>query len=141
MRAFLFKYIFEESKMSDGVRIDKWLWAVRVFKTRSQAAEACKAGKVKIDGHSIKPSRELKLQEVINIQIGQLSKTVKVKELLQNRVGAKLVADYLIDLTPPEEYDKIKMMRELNYERRDKGFGRPTKRERRLIDKLKKSKF
>ncbi|MEZ5199733.1 MAG: RNA-binding S4 domain-containing protein [Bacteroidales bacterium] len=127
--------------MSDGIRIDKWLWAVRIFKTRNQAAEACRAGKVKIDGQSVKPSRELKLQELIVIQIGQLSKTIEVKGLLQNRVGAKLVEEYLIDHTPAEEYEKIKMMRELNYEHRDKGFGRPTKRERRLIEKLKKSKF
>lgn len=127
--------------MSEGVRIDKWLWSVRLFKTRSQASEACRAGKVKIDGQPIKPSRELKLHEMIVVQIGQLTKTVEVKGLLKSRVGAKLVKDYLIDHTSQEEYDKMQLMKELNYEHRDRGIGRPTKRERRLIERLKKSKF
>jgi len=127
--------------MSDGVRIDKWLWATRLFKTRSLATEACKSNKVTINEQVVKPSREVHKDEVICVQIGALNKTVQVKDLLKNRVGAKLVENFLVDLTPPEEYNRIKLMRELNYEYRDRGVGRPTKKERRLIERLKKSKF
>lgn len=125
----------------EGIRVDKWLWAVRAFKTRSQATDACKSGKVKIDDITVKPSREIKLNEEIVVQINHISRTLKVIGLLNNRVGAKLVVDYLEDLTPPEEYEKEKLKREINYEYRDRGLGRPTKKERRLIDRLKKSKF
>ncbi len=127
--------------MAEGIRIDKWLWAVRAFKTRSQATEACKSGKVKIDDITVKPSREVKLNEEIIVQINYISRTLKVIGLLNNRVGAKLVAGFMEDLTPPEEYEKEKIKREINYEYRDRGLGRPTKKERRLIDRLKKSKF
>ncbi|MCD4665664.1 MAG: RNA-binding S4 domain-containing protein [Bacteroidales bacterium] len=124
--------------MDDGIRIDKWLWAVRIFKTRNQTGEACKAGKVRINDKPVKPSREIKLDDVITIQRGQLNKTVKVIGLLKNRVGAKLVANYLLDLTPQEEYDKLKLAKEMNYEYRHRGLGRPTKKERRIIDRIKK---
>lgn len=127
--------------MQEGVRIDKWLWSVRVFKTRSQATEACKSGKVKIEETSVKPSREVKLNEEIVVQVRHISRTLRVVGLLNNRVGAKLVSEYMEDLTPAEEYDKEKIKREINYEYRDRGLGRPTKKERRLIDRLKKSKF
>jgi len=127
--------------MGEGVRIDKWLWCVRIFKTRSQAAVACKSNKVTIQDQPLKPSRELHEGEEIQVQLGPLLKTVKVKALLKNRVGAKLVENYMTDLTPSEEYDRIKKMKEVNYEYRDRGIGRPTKKERRLIEKLKKSKF
>ncbi len=125
----------------EGVRIDKWLWAVRIYKTRSQATEACKSGKVKINDSTVKPSREVKVNEEINVQVNHITRTLKVIGLLDKRVAAKLVPDYMEDLTPSEEYDKEKMKREINYEYRDRGLGRPTKKERRLIDRLKKSKF
>lgn len=121
----------------DEVRIDKWLWSVRVYKTRNQAIEAIKAGKVKIDGSSLKPSRIVKLGDIISLSIGPLNRTIKVKELLHNRVSAKLVPDYLEDLTPVEEYERIQLMKEFNAERRERGLGRPTKKDRRYIDKLK----
>jgi len=127
--------------MSEGIRIDKWLWAVRIFKTRSQAAESCRVGKVRINDLPVKPSRETRLDDVITIRLGQFTKTVKVTGLLKNRVGAKLVENYLNDLTPKEEYENQKMIREFNYEHRQRGEGRPTKKERRVIEKLKKSKF
>lgn len=127
--------------MSEGIRIDKWLWAVRIFKTRSQAGEACKSGKVMINDISAKPSREVKIDDIITIRLRQLTKTVQVTGLLKNRVAAKFVINYLADLTPKEEYDKLKMTRETNYEHRQRGFGRPTKKERRLIEKLKKPGF
>lgn len=125
----------------DSTRIDKWLWAVRLFKTRSQAAAACKGGRVKIDGQNVKASREVKEGEEINVSMTTFIKTVKVKALLKNRVGAKLVDNYLEDLTPQEEYEKDKMKRELNQEYRERGEGRPTKKERRIIERLKKYKF
>lgn len=127
--------------MAEGTRVDKWLWSVRAFKTRSQATDACKSGKVKIGDVSVKPSREVKLNEEIVIHVQHIYRTLKVIGLLNNRVGAKLVPNYMEDLTPPEEYEKEKMKREINHEYRDRGLGRPTKKERRLIDRLKKSKF
>ena len=127
--------------MTEGVRIDKWLWSVRLFKTRSQATEACKSNKVLIDEQAVKPSREVHIGDKIGIQLGQLNRTVEVKEIVKSRVGAKLVENYLIDHTSPEEYERLKLMKEVNYEYRDRGVGRPTKKERRLIEKLKKSKF
>jgi ribosome-associated heat shock protein Hsp15 len=125
----------------DSVRIDKWLWAVRVFKTRSQATAACKGGKVKIDGQNIKASREIREGEVISISLTIYMKTVKVKALLHKRVGAKLVPNYMEDLTPQEEYDKQKLKEAINTEYRQRGEGRPTKKERRIIERLKKYKF
>jgi ribosome-associated heat shock protein Hsp15 len=125
----------------DSVRIDKWLWAVRIFKTRSQAAAACKGGKIKIDGQNVKASREVKEGEEIKVSLTSYTKTLKVKALLQNRVGAKLVDDYMIDLTPQEEYDKQQLKEKLNMEYRKRGEGRPTKKERRIIERLKKYKF
>lgn len=119
------------------VRIDKWLWSVRFYKTRNLAIDACKAGKVKIDSNSVKPSRTVKEGDVISLSQGPLNKTIRVKQLLHNRVSAKLVADYVEDLTPPEEYERIEFMKEFNAERRERGIGRPTKKDRRDIDRLK----
>lgn len=134
------KFISERNNMSGGIRIDKWLWATRIFKTRTQAGDACKGGKVRINDSTVKPSREIKVNEIITIQLGPFKKTVQVMALLKNRVGAKLVPDYLKDLTPQEEYDKLKMRNEMNHESRERGLGRPTKRQRRLIDFLKSPK-
>lgn len=127
--------------MSEGIRIDKWLWAVRLFKTRNQAGESCKAGKIKINGMPVKSSREVKIDDVIEVNLKLIVRTIKVIGLLKNRVGAKLVENYLEDLTPQEEFDKLKMKKDLNHEYRQSGIGRPTKKERRLIERLKKSKF
>ena len=124
--------------MEEGVRIDKWLWAVRIYKTRNMATEACKAGKVKAGGASVKPSHDVKPGEIIEVKIPPFVKTIQVKVLLSNRVAAKLVEDYLTDLTPKEEYEKMKIAKEVNFEYRQRGIGRPTKRERREIEVLKK---
>jgi ribosome-associated heat shock protein Hsp15 len=123
---------------NNTIRIDKWLWAARIFKTRTLAGEACRGGKIKIDDQAVKPSRELKENEVISIKLDQLTKTVQVKSLIKNRVSAKQVADVYEDLTPTGEYERLQLMREFNYERRERGIGRPTKKERRLIEVLKK---
>ncbi len=122
----------------DPVRIDKWLWAVRLFKTRSQATDACRGGKVKIDGHNVKPSREVNIDDVIEIQSSLIKKKIKVLQIIKNRVAAKLVPDLAEDQTPAEEYERLDMQRQLNHERREHGIGRPTKKDRRDIDKLKK---
>lgn len=123
---------------TNTIRIDKWLWAARIFKTRTLAGEACRGGKIKIDEQAVKPSRELKENEVISIKLDQLTKTVQVKSLIKNRVSAKQVVDVYEDLTPTGEYERLQLMREFNYERRERGIGRPTKKERRLIEVLKK---
>ncbi|MFO8128515.1 MAG: RNA-binding S4 domain-containing protein [Bacteroidales bacterium] len=124
----------------ETVRIDKWLWAVRIFKTRSQATNACKAGKVKMDDHSVKPSKEVKIEDVVTVQLGPLKKVLKVTGLIERRVSAKLAVQNVEDLTPEEEIGKLKKMKEVNYEHREKGLGRPTKKQRRLIDHLKKQR-
>lgn len=123
--------------MNTSVRIDKWLWAVRVYKTRNQAADACRAGKVKMDGIAVKPSRDVKPGDVIEISMAPIKKTLEVIEPIKNRVGAKLVPEFANDLTPQSEYDKLKLINEMNFEHRDRGTGRPTKKQRRLIDYLK----
>ncbi len=121
----------------ESIRIDKWLWVIRIFKTRSQASEACNGGKVKIDGHNAKPSREIRVNDIIDIQQSGNRKTVKVLKIHKNRVAAKLVPDIMQDLTPPEEYERLEMIRQLNIEKRERGAGRPTKKDRRNISKLK----
>ncbi len=124
--------------MNSNVRIDKWLWAVRVFKTRSLASQACRSGKVMIDDQQVKPSREVKEGDIVKIEITpQFTRTLKVLQVLNNRVGAKLVPEYADDLTPQEEYDRLKKVNELNWERRERGLGRPTKKQRREINRLK----
>ena len=119
------------------VRMDKWLWAARLFKTRSLAADAIKGGKVKVDGNPVKPSREVKEGDIIQVQIEQLHKVVEVKTIIKNRVSAKQVPEVYNDLTPKEEYERIEFMHAYKAEWRDRGAGRPTKKERRMIEKMK----
>ena len=119
------------------VRMDKLLWAARLYKTRSLAADAIKGGKVKVDGNPVKPSREVKEGDVIQVQIDQLHKVVEVKTVIKNRVSAKQVPEIYNDLTPKEEYERIEFMHAYKAEWRDRGAGRPTKKERRMIEKMK----
>lgn len=121
----------------DTIRIDKYLWAVRLYKTRSIATDACRSGRVKLNGVPVKPSHEIKEGEVYELNIEQMHRTIQVKALLGNRVGAKLVSDYMTDLTPAEEYERIQMARQYSFEQRDRGVGRPTKRDRREIEEFK----
>jgi len=118
------------------IRIDKWLWTVRLFKTRTLATNACNAGKVKINAVNCKPSREIKKNEKIQIRIGMLLKTVEVLDFPKSRVGAKLVPDYYTDLTPPKEYERLKTISTAS-EWREHGTGRPTKRDRRQLEYIK----
>lgn len=123
--------------MDEPIRIDKYLWAVRLYKTRSIATEACRSGRVKMNGIALKPSHEIKVGEVYELSIEQMHRVVEVKNLLGNRVSAKLVPDFMLDRTPQEEYERIQMIRQYSFEHRDRGVGRPTKRDRREIDELK----
>jgi ribosome-associated heat shock protein Hsp15 len=119
-----------------SVRIDKWLWAIRLFKTRSLAMAACRGGHVKIAGHPVKPAREVHINDIIEARTGEIIRTVKVLALLEQRVGAQLVKDYAEDLTPESEYAKRKepVLEPLFH--RPKGAGRPTKKDRRALEKL-----
>ena len=121
----------------EPIRMDKWLWAARLFKTRSLAADAIKGGKVKVDDNPVKPSREVKVGDVIQVQIEQLHKVVEVKTVVKNRVSPKQVPEVYNDLTPKEEYERIEFMHAYKAEWRDRGAGRPTKKERRMIERMK----
>ncbi len=125
------------SASPDHVRIDKWLWAVRLFKTRSLATEACKSGKVKAQGIAVKPSREVHPGDEFRVGFGIYTRTIRVTALLHNRVSASLVPNYLEDLTPDSELEKLKVQKEMKTEFRPRGIGRPTKLQRRMIDRLK----
>lgn len=121
------------------MRLDKYLWAVRLYKTRSMAADACQNGRVKAhtDGRELKPSHEVKVGERFLLNLDQLHKEVEVLSIPPNRVGAALVQGFMIDHTPAEEYERIRMARQYAFEKRDRGIGRPTKRERREIEEFK----
>ena len=123
--------------MEQAIRIDKWLWSVRIFKTRSLASEACRSGKVKIHDQAVKPSHDIKTGDLVSISIPPIVKTVKVLAPIGNRVSAKLVAGFMEDLTPESEYQKLKRPGNTSFEVRERGAGRPTKRDRREIEFLK----
>ena len=117
-------------------RIDKWLWAIRIYKTRTLASDACAAGKIKIDGDSVKASYMLKVGQTVHINKQGDKLVLKSIKLIEKRVGAALAVECYEDLTPPEEKEKLKFPA-IFYEARDKGIGRPTKKDRREIDKFK----
>lgn len=114
--------------------MDKWLWAVRLYRSRSLATEACLAGHVRIRGQKIKPSREVHLGEIITAQTGRICRTIKVLGLLDQRVGAKMVPGFLEDLTPPEEYERARQETSPPLVQFPKGLGRPTKKQRRQLE-------
>jgi len=120
------------------VRIDKWLWAVRIFKSRSMAGNACKAGRVKIDDSSVKASYMVSVGEVLTVRRGPIRYRYKVLGLIEKRLSAKLVADKYEDLTPPEEkvINRMKSAFHIPMGTRKRGAGRPTKKERRDIERL-----
>ena len=122
--------------MSEPVRIDKWLWTMRVFKTRTDAADACKRGRVKVNGIEAKPSREVKVGDTVEVRKLPVTYTYKVIQLVSNRQPAKNVPLYAENLTPQEELDKLEIKHSTIFVTRERGTGRPTKKERRVIDKL-----
>ncbi|HEY0895782.1 MAG TPA: RNA-binding S4 domain-containing protein [Sphingobacteriaceae bacterium] len=121
---------------AEKLRIDKYLWAIRAFKTRSLATEACKAGRIKINGQSVKPSHIVKEGETYTVQKGAERRIIRVTGLLERRVDAKTAVSFYEDLTPPEETQRFKSMFHSPILQRDRGAGRPTKRDRREIDGL-----
>jgi ribosome-associated heat shock protein Hsp15 len=125
----------------EKLRIDKYLWAIRIYKTRTLATEACKAGRVKLDGQNIKPSHEVKIGETYQVSKGIERKVLKVTGLLENRMDAKTVAGFYADETPIEQTHGYKSMFQAPILKRDRGTGRPTKRDRREIDGMKDGFF
>ncbi|MCM1354912.1 MAG: RNA-binding S4 domain-containing protein [Staphylococcus sp.] len=115
------------------VRVDKWLWAMRVFKTRTVATEACKKGRVYIGNVIAKPSRTVKVGDVINVRKPPVTYSFRVLQLAQNRLGAKLVPDYMENITPKSELDLLEVVKISGFIDRRKGLGRPTKREGREL--------
>jgi ribosome-associated heat shock protein Hsp15 len=119
-----------------AVRIDQWLWAVRIFKTRGLAGSACRAGSVTISDQIAKPARNVQPGEQITVRQGLVLRTLRVVAVPRSRVGARLVPVYCTDLTPPGEFEKAKEHRVQQLLAREKGSGRPTKRDRRMQDRL-----
>jgi len=117
-------------------RIDKWLWAVRIFKTRGLATDACRAGSVQVNNLPVKPSRDVRAGETVRVQQGLVTRTLVVRAVPLRRVGPKLVVDFCDDQTPAEEFAKARVQPVQQVLARAKGSGRPTKRERREIDRL-----
>lgn len=118
------------------VRIDKWMWATRIFKTRTIAAEACKKGRVSVAGVPVKPSRTIKAGDIIEVRKPPVTYSFKVLALAENRMGAKLVPGYLENVTPPEQLEMLELSRISGFIDRSKGMGRPTKRDSRELKKF-----
>jgi len=121
--------------MTKTVRIDKYLWAVRLYKTRTLATEACKKGRVSMDDMPAKPSRTVTTGDVIQVRKMPVVYSYRVKDPIEKRVGAKIVEQYVEDITPQEELQKLEMQDDF-FVKRDRGAGRPTKKERRLLDDI-----
>ena len=120
----------------EEVRIDKYLWAIRVYKTRTEATDACKGGKVRVNGADTKPSKTVKVGDTIVARKGAVLYTYKVLQLIDKRQGAKLVPNYAENLTPAEELAKLRAPVETFFLKRDRGAGRPTKKDRRQMEDL-----
>ena len=116
------------------VRIDKWMWATRIFKTRTIATEACKKKRISIGGIPVKPSRMIKVGDVIAVRKPPVTFSFRVLDVMERRMGAKLVPQYLDNITPPEEYEILELNKISGFVNRAKGLGRPTKKDRRELD-------
>ena len=119
-----------------SLRIDKWLWTVRIYKTRSDAAEACRTNKITVNGSLAKPSREIKTGDIIGVRKMPVNYSYRVFGLPESRQGGKFIDQYVENITPQEELDKLNISCETVFISRDKGTGRPTKKERREIDSV-----
>lgn len=128
--------MIQKDKSNEKHRIDKWLWCVRIFKSRTLATEACNGGKIKIEGTSVKPSRAVKTDEIVTVQNGYIKKTYKVLGFTEKRVSAQLAVNFVKDITPEEDKLKYDIVHR-SYIGRYKGSGRPTKKDRREQEKLK----
>jgi ribosome-associated heat shock protein Hsp15 len=132
----LFFASLNQSTAAPVARLDRWLWAVRAFKSRSLASDACRAGSVTVNEHVAKPARDVHPGETVTIRQGLIQRTLRVVDVPRSRVGPKLVASFCTDLTPPEELAKARENRIQHLLAREKGSGRPTKRDRRLLDQF-----
>ena len=120
--------------MQETARIDKWLWAARIFKTRSIAADACKNGRVTKGGVNVKPSHLIKVGEVVNVKKPPITYSYKVLKCIEQRVGAKLIPEVYENVTSPKQYELLEMSRISGFVGRARGTGRPTKKDRRALD-------
>ncbi|MDR1747159.1 MAG: RNA-binding S4 domain-containing protein [Tannerella sp.] len=120
----------------DEVRIDKWMWATRIFKTRTIAAEACKKNRVSVNGAQAKPSRMIKRGDVLQIRKPPITLSFKVLDLTEHRMGAKLTPSYIENVTPPEQYELLELNKIAGFVDRARGLGRPTKKERRDLEQF-----
>ncbi|MBQ6680650.1 MAG: RNA-binding S4 domain-containing protein [Prevotella sp.] len=120
--------------MNSEARIDKWLWAARIFKTRSIAADACKNGRVMVNGVSVKPSRPLKVGETVHVRKPPVTYSFKVLKAIEQRVGAKLLPEIYENVTDPKQYEILEMSRISGFVDRARGTGRPTKKDRRAME-------
>ena len=122
-------------------RVDKWLWCMRVFKTRTIATDACKKGRVTMNGSALKPARLIKIGDIIDVKKSPITFTFKVLAIPNGRLGAKLVPEYLENLTPQSQYDLLEMTRISGFVDRSKGLGRPTKKEGRELSKFRNESY
>ena len=122
--------------MSEIARIDKWLWAARIFKTRSIAVDACKNGRVTIGGVNVKPSHTVKAGEVVSVRKPPVTYSFKILKTIEQRVGAKLLPEIYENVTPPDQYELLEMSRISGFVNRARGMGRPTKKDRRALDEF-----
>ena len=118
------------------IRVDKYLWAMRIYKTRSIATDACKCGRVKMNGVEIKPSRAFHVGDIFTVRKGPITYTYRILQLASNRLGAKMVPEYLQDITPKEQLELLELARYAAQSGRDRGTGRPTKKDRRDIEQF-----
>lgn len=118
------------------VRVDKYLWAMRIYKTRSIATDACKCGRVKMNGVEVKPSRMFHVGDIFTVRKGPITYTYRILQLWGNRLGAKMVPEYLQDITPKEQLELLELARYAAQSGRDRGTGRPTKKDRRDIEQV-----
>ncbi|MBP3408525.1 MAG: RNA-binding S4 domain-containing protein [Bacteroidaceae bacterium] len=122
--------------MAEQARIDKWLWAVRIYKTRSIAAEACKKGHVSIGDRTAKPAHNIRVGDIVNVKKAPITYSFRVLKCAENRVGAKLVPELMENITSQEQYEILEMSRISGFVDRARGTGRPTKKERRDLDQF-----
>ena len=122
--------------MAETARIDKWLWAARIFKTRSIASDACKNGRVTIGGVNMKPSRSVKVGDVVSVKKPPITYSFKVLKTIEQRVGAKLLPEIYENVTDPKQYELLEMSKISGFVNRARGTGRPTKKDRRALDEF-----
>ena len=121
-------------KYQEAARLDKWLWAARIFKTRTIAADACKNGRVSVDGQTLKPARTVKVGEVVSVKKPPITYSFKILNAIETRVGAKLISEVYENVTDPKQYELLEMSRISGFIDRARGTGRPTKKDRRALD-------